>query len=509
MEAFMTTLDTLRLLILIAMLAFLAGLLVYFKKHPQWQLSRLYLPCVLFWGLIYTLVFIPFTAPDEYAHYASAYRLSNQIMFREIAGTAYDEEGHVMMREEDTWELGTELSGENYAEVYGKLWDMDDSTRDIGYGHHYMEVAFHAYTPQALGITVARLVGLGQVMTIYLGRLCNLLFFALCGWLTVRLAPFGKMAFFGTSLLPMTLELVGSLSYDGFAIGLGMLFTAYVLYLIYEKDKIGPRQWAILGVLLALLAPCKMIYIPLAIMCFLIPQEKFGSKKKFMTAAAIVAACMVVGVLIVNLNKMTSYLGETEDVIEWAGGVAGYSFSALLQSPLTAIKVIGYTLVTRMAGYVYGMIGGNLGWLEYEIDAVLILFLLAWTMLTALAVKSETAECVTEKNRVVSAGSNHKAMVCCGESTVMPVTHRIVSLILCFGTVLATLLIMLLSWTPLGSPVVEGVQGRYFLPVLPLVLVALRNKKIVLQHNIDDILLGGYCLANLLVIQWVLAMVVR
>ena len=111
----MTTLDTLRLLILVAMLAFLAGLLVYHKKNPQWKLSKLYLPCVLFWGMIYTLVFIPFSAPDEYAHYASAYRLSNQLMFREFTGTAYDEEGHVMMREDDTWELGTELSGENYA----------------------------------------------------------------------------------------------------------------------------------------------------------------------------------------------------------------------------------------------------------------------------------------------------------------------------------------------------------------------------------------------------------
>lgn len=505
----MTTLDTLRLLILIAMLAFLASLLVYLKKHPQWQLSKLYLPCVLFWGFVYTFVFIPFTAPDEYAHYASAYRLSNQMMFREMADTAYDEKGHVMMREGDTWELGTELSGENYAEVYGKLWDMDDSTREIGYGHPYMEVAFHAYTPQAVGITVARLLGLGQVLTVYLGRLCNLLFFALCGWLAVRLAPFGKMAFFGTSLLPMTLELVGSLSYDGFAIGLGMLFTAYVLHLIYEKNKIEPKQWAVLGVLLALLAPCKMVYIPLAAMCFLIPQEKFGSKKKFVTAAAIVAACMVAGVLIVNMDKMNSYLGETEGVIEWAGGVPGYSFSYLIKSPLTAVKVIGYTLVTRMAGYVYGMIGGNLGWLEYEVDAVMVLFLLGWTALTALAVRSENTDHGEGKeNGTVTATGSQKTLRS-GSSAVMPVGHRIVSLVLCLGTVLATLLIMLLSWTPLGSPVVEGVQGRYFLPILPLVLVALRNKKIVLQHNIDDILIGGYCLVNLLVIQWILALVVR
>lgn len=101
--------------------------------------------------------------------------------------------------------------------------------RRIGYGHAPMDVSLHAYLPQALGITLGRLLSLGQVLTIYLGRLCNLAFFVLCGWLAVRLAPFGKMAFFGAALLPMTLELVSSLSYDGFAISLGFLCTAYVM----------------------------------------------------------------------------------------------------------------------------------------------------------------------------------------------------------------------------------------------------------------------------------------
>ncbi len=504
----MTTLDTLRLIVFIVMLAFLAGLLVYFKRHSQWNLSKLYLPCVLFWGLVYMAVFVPFSAPDEYAHYASAYRLSNQIMLQGIFGETYDEEGRVLMREQDTTELGTELTEDTYEAVYGRLWATDNSERKIGYGHHYMEVAFHAYTPQAIGITLGRILGLGQVLTIFLGRLCNLLFFAFCGWMAVRLAPFGKMAFFGTSLLPMTLELVSSLSYDGFAIGLGMLFTAYVLYLIYEKDKVEAKQWAILGILLALLAPCKMVYIPLAAMCFLIPQSKFGSQKNFITAAIAVAACMLMGVLIVNLDKMTSYLGETEGVIEWAGGVPGYSFSQLLSAPLTAVKIIVYTLATRMPGYVYGMIGGNLGWLEYEVDAVLVLFLLAWTMLTGLAVQSENVGRAFVANGLTETAQmgvrNEKDRT----TFVMPIFHRAVSFVLCFATVVATLLIMLLSWTPLGSPVVEGVQGRYFLPVLPLLLVAFRNKRIILERNIDDILLGGYCLANFLVIQGIFATVI-
>ena len=75
------------------------------------------------------------------------------------------------------------------------------------------------------------------------------------------------------------------------------------------------------------------------------------------------------------------------------------------------------------------------------------------------------------------------------------------SLLACFLVLLATMLVMLMSWTPLGSSVVEGVQGRYFLPVLPLALTALRSRRLVVEQNIDGILLGGYCVVNLLVLQ--------
>jgi len=37
---------------------------------------------------------------------------------------------------------------------------------------------------------------------------------------------------------------------------------------------------------------------------------------------------------------------------------------------------------------------------------------------------------------------------------------------------------MLIGWTNKGASSIEGVQGRYFLPALPLFLLALRNKKV-------------------------------
>ena len=168
----------------------------------------------------------------------------------------------------------------------------------------------------------------------------------------------------------------------------------------------------------------------------------------------------------------------------WAGGTQGYSFSTVLADPVGTIGILFNTLVRRLPEYIYGMLGGSLGWLQYETDGVLVLFLLAWTALTALPVRTE--------------GEASGA-----DAAVMPAGHRAVGLAACILTLLATMLVMLMSWTPLGSSVVEGVQGRYLLPVLPLALAAFRSRRLVLERNVDGILLGGYCIVNLLVLQGV------
>ena len=63
---------------------------------------------------------------------------------------------------------------------------------------------------------------------------------------------------------------------------------------------------------------------------------------------------------------------------------------------------------------------------------------------------------------------------------------------------------MALSWTPVGSEYIMGVQGRYFLPMLPLFLVILRNNRIVVRKNIDKLAIEGLLLLQTGVIFYLL-----
>ena len=63
-----------------------------------------------------------------------------------------------------------------------------------------------AYGPQALGMALVRAMDWGTLPLLYLGRLCNLVFFVFMTWLAMKRLPFGKEVLFGTALLPMTLH---------------------------------------------------------------------------------------------------------------------------------------------------------------------------------------------------------------------------------------------------------------------------------------------------------------
>ena len=49
---------------------------------------------------------------------------------------------------------------------------------------------------------------------------------------------------------------------------------------------------------------------------------------------------------------------------------------------------------------------------------------------------------------------------------------------------LLVLLSMCIYWTPLGYDYIEGVQGRYFIPIVFTLLIVLNNKKVAIREHV-------------------------
>jgi uncharacterized membrane protein len=68
---------------------------------------------------------------------------------------------------------------------------------------------------------------------------------------------------------------------------------------------------------------------------------------------------------------------------------------------------------------------------------------------------------------------------------------------------------MLLSWTPFGHVSIEGVQGRYFTPLMLLASLLGRNGVVLLNENRDrELLLSGVLLQIVAVIYLIKALIV-
>ena len=459
-------------------------------------------------GILYLFVLPPLAAPDEISHYVSAYRLSSQM----TGQPQRDRYGRVLLRAQDAW--GEDLDGDfvyepdedgnlqvtaESREQAVKLGEtLDESTYELFHtlgvnGQYapertagiqsmgaYVSSTYPpvtttplAYVPQAIGISLARILGLNTVCLLYFGRLCNLIFFVIMLYLSMKRIPFGKEVLLGVAVLPMTLHLAASFSYDVMILSCMFLLTAVCLDLAYEKETVRVRDVVLLAVLAAVAGPCKMVYAPILGLCLLIPMRKFGKVRNWFISAFAVGIAWGMAMYLVNSQVITTYATATEadSYVEWAEE-AGFSISLLIHNPVLLVRMFYQTLLWNAKDMHITMIGGWLGNLDQVLDVP---YLAVWAFtlcLIGLALKIP------------------------GEQIRMTGRHRVWIGFLCAACAGLTMLSMLIAWTPVSSRVILGVQGRYFLPFLPVLLLALKNHTVVLTKDKNRSILYLMCCLN-------------
>lgn len=99
-----------------------------------------------------------------------------------------------------------------------------------------------SYLPQALGIWLARARGADFYTMLRTGRICNLLLYLALAALAAALAPAGVRGLLAcVALLPMPLQLAGSLSPDASVLGTVFCYTALCLRLCGKKAALWEK----------------------------------------------------------------------------------------------------------------------------------------------------------------------------------------------------------------------------------------------------------------------------
>ncbi len=395
--------------------------------------------CIL--NFLYLFVLPPMSAPDEIRHFISAYRISNIIMFR----SDVEENGMAYMRAEDANPILNDHPGiDDYEKMFHNLTGEPLTDTVLCTLDDAEDTIAPAYLPQALGITLGRLLHLRQVPLILLARLVNLIIFWILIFAALRALPAGHIYFLLPLAFPMTMELTASLSYDAIVIGLAYFYTAHIIRLALDADRVEIKDLVLLIAVLCILAPIKLIYLAMGLMAFMIPKEKFGLPRSY--RLSIMTAVLIVGGVfcLTRLSRIGYYASGNNAYVESMGG-SRYTLMSLLTDPLNTIAVLLNTLRVYAADWYGNMIGSHLAWLDVRVsDLVMMGFTVL--MLGALLRPGDDAA-------GIKPGARRWGWAAFG----------LAALLLTLG--------MLLGCTLDHAPLVSGIQGRYFIPLMPLLLL--------------------------------------
>ncbi|KXU30793.1 hypothetical protein A0J57_03000 [Sphingobium sp. 22B] len=418
--------------------------------HMPWTSleKRLYaLICIA--TLFFACVTPPFQAPDENQHFMKALLLSEGGMLTKQQGAMIGAE--IPRAAIDLHDAHFPTRASPDARLFRPsmlmtAWDAGKSRADERRFADFPNVANYAptlYLPGAAGLAIGKSLGLPYLGAFYSGRIVNALFALAMLAAALGLVPFGRNALLATALLPTFCYQNASLSPDAVINGMGFLGLALAL-------RVGFMGWtAKRGLALYLTAPvlalAKGVYLPLMAAGLRWPESRRDLRPLPLLAAMVIGAFAFL--LWMKLSGGTQALyhivsRKTGETVVTAP--LGQQLAVILHDPLAYLHIL-VTSVTERAPVYALQIVGRFGW-----NAIL-LPLLAYPL--ALAMLG------------AAIGSGSAMRVSWGQ--------RLWWLAIAAGVALLIETAMYLTGTPLGADYIQGTQGRYFLPVLPLALVAL------------------------------------
>lgn len=350
------------------------------------RMYRAYAFSAMVLGVLYLAVMPGLSAPDELSHYSTAYRISSNMMLEDplirpagltaVRAVDYPLEDMNGVKtplvpddEESVPEvLGNPVKQTTYRAV--KDWDKRYafSTKPVASAIPDVHTTPVFYLPQAIGFSIARALGLGTMGLLFLGKFLNLCCYVALTALAVRTTPLGKGWFAAAGLLPMSVSLAASLSYDAGLIGTVFLFTALIFKLAYGAEEIRARELFALCALAALFGPCKLVYAPLILLLWLVPARVFGGGGKKLLCFLILLLSLIAAVLAVNADVLEAYFFPA--VAEQAGNAsadmrhAGFTAAELFSHPLFTLRMLLNSLSACILTWVGEMIGTKLGNLD-------------------------------------------------------------------------------------------------------------------------------------------------
>ena len=407
-----------------------------------------------------------FFSPIKHLHSAEIYLLAVLLIFGVAVclllpiSAGYDEETHLMRvwqmsdfaflpNEEKTpfpavyWELSYRrqfIVRAVEADFWGKFGRLPMDAYDYVYGTVETRSVYSPplLLPQAM---VMRFLGrserLPALPVYYVIRLIGLISYTALAWLGVRFIPFGKwiLAIFAAS--PVAILQASTISADAISNGIAFLFIGGTIAIANQKE-IRWKEWGWLALLFFILFFGKVNIVPLAVLPFLIiPPSRFTMRHGYLFLLLTTVVFFAIEVVGWNLLAY-SQLHALPDGTDPRGQVL-----FILQQPIEFLSILTQTIRGR--------------WFSYLLDSLAIYGFAYWPV-PAWTFYFFTAALIA-------------ALFLNNDS--IPTRARAGLFLVFLISYVGTYILLYITGNPVGFKSIEGVQGRYFTTVMPLLFVGL------------------------------------
>lgn len=408
-------------------------------------------------GLIIILITPPFQIPDEINHFYRAYQISEGKLIsikqdNRVGG--YIPTSLIKIVDPFICLIGNMHAKTNYKTIINNFKiPLKPEERIFTDFPNTGMYSFVSYLPQTISIIVFRKLSLPPLYIFYGARIFTLFIWILCIFYSIKIIPFYKWFFTLIALLPMSIFINMSLSADVVTNLLSFILIAYILKLAYSEQTISIRNLITTSLIAIMLVSAKLVYTPIVLLFLFIPKEKFYNRRNYYTqliALLIISFGTALFWTKVMNNLYLPYSIYNDQFRDGATLIKCANMYEQMQYILNHGLYIWHVFVNSMIHtfdmYFQGYIG-TFGWLDTKLPVWFINLSYAILIIVALA----------DKNKDIKVKLYHKLII-------------FASLIIIVSLILLS---QHLTWDCVGGDIIATIQGRYFIPVFPLLFMLL------------------------------------
>lgn len=375
--------SNLRIGIFIILLISLLTLILFLTYKRNWELEKKFVLIASIVGIAFSIIVPMYQVADETVHSYRAYDLAK-------GRVLYKRHNDSMMLPKSINELYNKIRVESIAFNSEEKIDKNDYLNALKLPLNKDELTIYsegatssytclAYFPQSIGIFVGDLLSLPIYFTLLFGRITNLISWIILGYFAIKLMPLKKELLMFIMLLPMSINQAASLSPDAVLNSCSFLLISYIMYLKFNKEKVGLSDFGILFLLTLGIVSVKMPYILLNILLLTVPKEKFCKNShnnilRVLKQIGIFFTLVLLGLIVfIGWEKFSSERVKistteiveqvnVEDEEDWNGSL-GETIKYILTNPKTFIENSINTIKLQYRYYIKGLIG-IFGWLD-------------------------------------------------------------------------------------------------------------------------------------------------